>query len=524
MSTKKASRRNPATVLLPPGPRWLLPTNHYNLMYWLAAGLVLPESAMSKYYADCLRTARGWLPLFRDTVAKAALDAATAERGTAALLDFDLTQLSGSVKGVTAAGEICDCHFPDGLPESLSLILVPAPLPAHWVRRVTFLSSEARENYRLRREDFANVTSFEIPLEVGKYPVSADFMNQPWLPPGCVESPSPWPTRTILHEGAIRALLHALGNRGNMALEVAKAAVGVNGPSLLDSAIFRDGINELLSQGVKREAAEMRVRLYWGVVDHIRTSVTFESDSEPAAKVGPEQLVLDYLNAHGRSDPVTGTKLLDLADDLRQILGFGGSTIRELFERHPGPFAHALLLFCLRRHADELFDFDTPGVTVAEADWLAAAILFGLREDWMAMPQPLRTVPGLYQAIAYCMAANAHRVSASGIELGPVPSCPTLRELFSVGVGRWPVRQQEAAIKLIRAQGWQDALETRVQLGKGDYRLEITAAGVQIVLPGEVKAVSTDVRSNRLLEHLSALRWPIDPKTELEVRDILGNL
>jgi len=43
----------------------ILVTNHLNLMYMLAAGLLMPPSGFGgKYYGDTLAAFPGWLPVF----------------------------------------------------------------------------------------------------------------------------------------------------------------------------------------------------------------------------------------------------------------------------------------------------------------------------------------------------------------------------------------------------------------------------------------------------------------------------
>ena len=316
-----------------------------------------------------------------------------------------------------------------------------------------------------------------------------------------------------MREAAVRAVLHHLANRGELSLAVAQAAFVNTEPHLLKSSGFRTAVNHALSHGVKREAAELRCRLYWGVVDHLATL----NDE----KVGAQQAVLDFLDQEASKDAVSGARLRELAQDLQQLLGLGGSTIRELFEKHPGAFGHVLLLFFLRKHMDELIDFDTPGVMMTEADALAAAILYSLREDWMELPAALRNIPGLYAVIAQGMATSLHRLVGTDIDLGDVASYPPLRELFSLRDGRLTASQKNAALQLARAEKWQDAIETRVTLGKGDYRLEIASGNVQIVLPGEVKAVTTEVRTELLLDHIAQQRWPLNPKIDTEVRSAL---
>ena len=60
--------------------RCCLVTNHLNLLYMLAAGLVLPRSGFGdKYYRDTLESCPGWIPLFTGRPGRAAVDHSIAE-------------------------------------------------------------------------------------------------------------------------------------------------------------------------------------------------------------------------------------------------------------------------------------------------------------------------------------------------------------------------------------------------------------------------------------------------------------
>ena len=60
----------------------LLGTNHLNLMYMLAAGLVMPPAAFGdKYYRDTLECFPGWIPLFIGKVPSEAIASTTREAG-----------------------------------------------------------------------------------------------------------------------------------------------------------------------------------------------------------------------------------------------------------------------------------------------------------------------------------------------------------------------------------------------------------------------------------------------------------
>ena len=58
----------------------LLVTNHLNLMYMLAAGVIMPPSGFGgKYYADTLERVPGWVPLFLGKPFRSAVESSVSE-------------------------------------------------------------------------------------------------------------------------------------------------------------------------------------------------------------------------------------------------------------------------------------------------------------------------------------------------------------------------------------------------------------------------------------------------------------
>jgi hypothetical protein len=82
----------------------------------------------------------------------------------------------------------------------------------------------------------------------------------------------------------------------------------------------------------------------------------------------------------------------------------------------------------------------------------------------------------------------------------------------------WSNVQKEAALALARECKW-DCIQTRVSLGKGDYRLVVDGGGVHILLVGEAKAVLTEVDRNQFFTALS--QTPIPDKLDRKIRDLL---
>jgi hypothetical protein len=234
------------------------------------------------------------------------------------------------------------------------------------------------------------------------------------------------------------------------------------------------------------------------------------------APIRPLDVVLDYLGSAGEGmDERMKLALVKLVNDLRTIAGFTDSTITEIFERHPKSFSRVMALFFLREKCADLLAFKHPLLT--ESDRIAAAILFAARDGWLGLPLQLRNFPSSQAAILHRMAAMSHRMAGTGLNLGSPPSRPLpLRELFLLGPKGWSAAQKDAALVLARECKW-GCIQTRVSLGKGDYRLLVDGGGMHIIVAGEAKAVATEVDREQFLIALAST--PISDKQDRKVRD-----
>ena len=102
---KPRSRRKAARL-------WRLVTNHQNMLYMLAAGMVMaPAGFRGKHYSDPLGVHPGWIPLFRDKpgIPADALRHATRERRylLPCIASFDLRGLSGPPCGCCRGTAVC---------------------------------------------------------------------------------------------------------------------------------------------------------------------------------------------------------------------------------------------------------------------------------------------------------------------------------------------------------------------------------------------------------------------------------
>ncbi len=149
--------------------RWLLVSNHLNLLYMLAAGLVMPPKGFGKkYYQDTLAAYPGWIPVFANDVPKAAIAYSVSERNhlIPCIVTMNLASLQGKVMAIDSEGGAKEVSFPDGLDGSEQVLLIPAPLPVNWVTSIAFQSSDNKTTCEADARDFGNVPLLDFKREV----------------------------------------------------------------------------------------------------------------------------------------------------------------------------------------------------------------------------------------------------------------------------------------------------------------------------------------------------------------------
>ena len=509
--------------------RGCLVTNHLNLMYMLAAGLVLPRSGFGeKYYRDTLDGCPGWIPLFTGHPGRAAVDHSIAEAGhlRPCQVVVSLRECVGPVM-VPGPGGVQTRRSP-GEVGGAPLIFVPAPLPLSAIEEILFPSrvdSTACKNDAL---DFGNVPLADFKTRVDRKRF-AGAAGQTW-PPSWVPSERVAPLGAAQAAGGMLAMLRILANRdagrvlegdeplGLIACRAAFDAAADQPPDL--SATVAAGLTTWMQTGPSsaRGAAALpgadrgdARRLFWGAVDTL---------AERAGAAGVDDAharLFDYLDRESEGlDDRLRKHVVELRDTLDSLTGLADLTASDLFDRFKTPFPRAMSLLFLRSTCADLLAFEHEALT--SEDWLAAALLFGARAGWLALPLSLRGGPATSAAVSHRMAALSHRLADTGFELGPAPARPKpLAELFA---GPWNARQQDAAVTLARTQKWTECLQTRVKLGAGDYVLRVGRAGTEIVFPGEARAVETEVDRPKFSTLLATAS--IGPEHEAAVAELLA--
>ena len=510
--------------------RGCLVTNHLNVMYMLAAGLVLPSRGFGeKYYQDTLDCCPGWLPLFTGRPPRGAVDHAVAEAGhlRPCQVVVSLRELAGSVM-VPGPGGVEKRRWPHEGGRA-PLIFVPAPLPIRAIEEIRFRSREDATACKSDALDYGNVPLADFRVRVDRKGF-ASAVGPAWPPPH-VPPERAVPLESAQAAGGMLTMLRLLANRDlgkapgsgePLGLGACRAAFDSEAdlpPGL--SATVAAGLPAWLRTGssparapaalpgIERDDAR---QLFWGAVD------TLAEATGATGVDGANARLLAYLDRGSADvDEPLRKHVVELRDALDSLTGLADLTVSDLFDRFKTPFPRAMSLLFLRSTCAELLAFEHEALNAE--DRLAAALLFGARAGWLAMPLSLRGGAAASEAVCHRMAALSHRMADTGFELGPAPARPkTLAELFA---GEWGARQRRAAVELARGQEWTDCLRTRVMLGPGDYALKVGRGETEIVFPGEARAIETEVDRSRFTTLLAAAS--IDPEHEAAAIGMLSD-
>ena len=516
-----APRKAESPALAPAPPTAILVTNHLNLMYMLAAGLLMPPSGFGdKHYRDTLEAFPGWLPLFlgRGRKAARAPRAAIAESTAEAthlepvILEVDLTGFRGPVHAFGEGGWVAR-QLEEGIGRGDWLLLVPAPLPVSRIRSILFRSPAEKREVESAAGERRNVplAAFTRKSAKPRFPGDASLV---WPPPdGPAERRVALPAAQAA--GGAMAALQQMANAGDLSVRACRSAFDPSSEPPDDSLLRELPAWIQEAGGAETEAPPGTGRdLFWGAVQQL-----VECRGEPGGR-RPEDVLISYLK---KSSERMGAEIQVRAVDLVSTLealggGLGGASVSEMLEEHQTPLARAAILFLLRQKTQELLELIEDYPQLEERDRLAAGVLFGVRDGWLKLPVALRGPPESTAAVTHRMATLAHRLDESGFDLGEAPPrVQPLRELFA-GPETWEAKRERAAVRLARGMKW-SCVRTRVSLGKGTYEFRVEGGSAHIDFEGEPR-VAAKVDRERFLAYLARDR--VDPRVDAAVRDELG--
>lgn len=541
MNTTNSNKRSPSQT-------WYLVTNHLNLLYMMAAGLVMePSGFRGKHYVDSLGAIPGWIPLFRNDIPAKALDQAVSERKhlRPCVVSFDLSGVSTPVQVLSREGKVRDANFPNvRLGKEGIGILVRAPLPLTLFSNIYFQSDEDQQIFETAAKDVSNVDlkPYRFKVEKSLFRNGADVAwppthtgnslrqnirqkksgsQQGMLPgmekesPQVSDLPIDHPRISEQALGGLLAMLYHCANRSEFGVKVFQLITAT--AQAADTVSIQDPVlaelpNWLNGGGVSAHS-NTPTRLFWGSVNALA--------QEENSLAQPVDMILAYLDAQlaQLTDETNKPRLERLIADMRGVLGLGGGTITDLFERNKGSLSRPLLLFCLREHCKDLLEFSHP--LLSDAEYLLSGILFGIRDGWLRLPCEMRN-----QALsAYIMSRMTHvaHQKQGDVFSGPkMPSPQPLRALFPAGEESWHPIQTNVAIEIAKASKWQDCTETIIASADGSPLDAPKQESGKFIFFGETTS-TIKIKHEVFLKHLG--EWPpIDMELEAKARNDLNLL
>ena len=504
----------------------LLVTNHMNMMFMISSGLIMPPAGFGeKYYKDTLGDFPGWIPVFIKNAFKQAIDDAAAEENflIPCIFEIKLSGLSGQALAYGSAG-LEEIRFPVGFKESHNVLLLPGPLPVSRIESVVFRSNDEKRAVETSARDYNNVRLSSFKTKTGKRLFTSSASSAPWPLPNGPESLSP-PLSAAFAAGGVMAMLLSFGNLGDQAVQACRIAFspddvprprGFLEPILsglrpwikTGKATPPESSNPEVNTGEPLDVVQ--VRLLWGAVERLAKL----SGPTATGKAGPT--IIEFLSeVCSELGSERREHMMKLSETLTSLEGLPEFTPNELFDRHPATLDRAFILFYLREKCDDLLDYENDRLT--ERDWLAAAILFGVRDGWLKLPNRLRYGRDLVDAVSHRMARLSHQIANTGLELGKAPPRPRpLRELFGED-SDWRSKEKKAALALARNENW-NCINTSVTLRTGEYKLFVKGTSVRIELPGEPK-VTPEIDKNNFFKMLAVSR--LDDESAAPIRKLL---
>ncbi len=508
-------------------PQWHLVTNHQNMLYMLAAGMVMgPVGFKGKHYVDPLCVFPGLIALFRDTI-KVPADAvsqATSEHKhlLPCIASFNLGELSGPVRLMLRDGRMREVASPPTRKGKDEIaILVRAPLPLTLLSSINFRSPEDKQAFESAAKNVSNVdlSSYRVNVAESLFSLDTDVT---WpLPQGqgqLLEDGRDKPPAFGQALGGVLAMLYQAANRSDLGRAIFRLATGAATHADIELVKIDSILAELPNwlSGTEIQG-DVPVRLFWGSIQALVKAQMQERPTQPV------DVVLEYLeNQLGTlQEDKFGSRLERLIKDMRGCFGLSSGTTTELFEHHTGSLSRSLLMFCLREHCIDLLEFSHPLLT--DADFIIASILFGVRDTWLTLPREFRR-PDLTSYVTHAMVDAEHRKQKTGISLTSPPRRPIpLREIFSSHEGKLTKIQADAALDLARHCHWRDCIQTRITLDDKNYPESFKREGSQLVLPSEVRA-EPEIILGRFLNHLKELPlMPHEIESELRRKLDKGN-
>ena len=376
--------------------RWYMPTNTDNLRMIIAQGLISSPKGFPKYYSDVLELFPGYVPLFRNRIQPDILDSVVSEvEGlTPCILEFDLNKIEGLAKTISNS-QLIDVSLKEVDKENNDLLLLLAPIPISCISKVIFKTNADKKAFEDDAELYSNVPINTLKLHHTKtdqklFVAKSDITDYPIVKLKNMEFNTSNNTNynKIYAFGGMLTNMFYFAKNGTMSNEVFLSC------SSGENIAGYDDLSYIIDYFYNSEKSENKNHLYNSIVDVAVRSKDFKEG------------IIEFLE----SDP----KTVNMANKLKTFEAISDKPVSEEFSEAKTLLGKVLLMLFHRENTEALMEYSLDIFT--EEDYLAFAMIFGIRDKFIKVPKFLRESEDLQNFISVKMANYAHKSLDGQIE------------------------------------------------------------------------------------------------------------
>jgi len=376
--------------------RWFMPTNTDNLRMIIAQGLIGSPNGFTKYYSDVLELFPGYVPIFRNRIQPDILNSVISEvEGlTQCILEFDLKKIEGVAKTINN-GQFIDIQLRDIDKENNDLLLILAPIPISSISKIIFKTVEDKKAFEDDAGLYSNVPIDTLKLEYTKADQKL-FLSKPDITDYPIEKFKSIEFNTVNNTdynkiyafGGMLANMFYFAKNGTMSNEAFLSS------SSGEKVVDHDVLSYIVDYFHSSEKSENGNYLYNNIVDIAVRSKDFKED------------IIEFLESD--------SKTVSMANKLKTFEAISDKPVSEEFSEVKTVLGKVLLMLFHRENTEALMEYSLD--TFTEEDYLAFAMIFGIRDKFIKVPKFLREFEELQSFVSTKMANYAHKVLSSQIE------------------------------------------------------------------------------------------------------------
>jgi hypothetical protein len=481
--------------------RWLFPTSTNNARMIIAQGLVSSPDGFKKYYEDALELSPGWIPLYKNEIQPDILKKGVSEREglIPCIIEFDLSKMEGTVKALQDKRlvDVEIAHMDEDIVDKTEIMYILAPLPLFCISRILFKSNDDKNQFENDAKNRSNVILAGLKLQSTKvdkklFETSSFNTNQSFekllitnsatdnsvgdLFPDCEEINY----GKVYSFGGLLSSMFYFSKNGTLSNEIYH-----NICELKDFPESKENDIKLIYrffEDSKNTEIKPEEKMYSGLIDIAIKNKIFKEDVI-------EFLESDQWDQWGEKYK---KRTCDLANKLKDFERMAEKTVSEHFQEVKKPLEKILLMLFLREDIDALIEFNRD--LFNEEEYIQFALMFGIRDKFSNVPKFIREFIGLQDYISGKMAIYAHRQVNSQMRFN-LPRRPlTIMDMLKNDeFKKWFAKQ----LKI------EDCFQTRMIIPTGEYELNVTNRGVEIVFEGIVKTPIAEIDEEKYFRFAS---------------------